>query len=139
MYPYDFGVLDVPQKDEDDSAIVLWIDRVVSFVNEVVEKHGKVLIYDNDGLSRCVTLAVGFLMVKNDWSFYESFIFVKNCRYMIEPNYLHATQLCHMRREKLDQITRLQFQCLCGSCTFNFVRECDTKLIDRCCCKVRSQ
>jgi len=91
-------------------------------------------VYSADGMSRSVAVIVGYLMEKNDWTFYEAFVHVKNFRYLVDPHQNFIRQLYDRWREKLSQKTKVQYQCLCGACTFSLITQVEEQL--DCQCKV---
>jgi dual specificity MAP kinase phosphatase len=71
-----------------------------SFIDEGM-KHGAVLVHCAAGFSRSVALAIGYLMKQRNWSFEESFKFVKlkrNSKYT-NPNFGFLKQLKDYEQE----------------------------------------
>jgi hypothetical protein len=95
----------------------------------------QVLVYSTDGMSRSVAVAVGYLMDKNDWTYFEAFVFVKNCRYLIDPSPSFIRQLYERWRTKSSQKTKVQYQCLCGACVFSLITHPEERTVE-CQCKV---
>jgi len=70
--------------------------------------YGSVLVHCHKGISRSATFVIGYLMMKNEFTYNEAFDYVKACRPIIAPNESFITQLIHFEsilneRRKIEQ------------------------------------
>lgn len=97
------------------------IQRFLDFVKRAVyDAKGTVLIFSARGVSRAAAFAIAWIMEERNWSYYESFIWLKDRRYVVNPNQGLARQLTRWGQRK--PTDTLVFQCHCGACTFGVVR-----------------
>ena len=119
-YPTHFKYIQVKIPDTATQDILLHFGHINEFVRNAFNQKGKVLIYSDQGVSRSAAFLMAFLMEQYRWSIFESFIFVKEKRYIIHPNIGFVRQLhTYGNRLKAKRNTAVaQYQCFCGSCTF---------------------
>jgi len=117
LYPVEFISMSVPLTVGHPEILVESLNNIVSFINEAKIRKGKVLVYSDTGTNRSAAVVIAFLMVTKNWTYFESFIFVRNCRYVIDPDARYVKELCKYYNSK--QIRNFQqYQCLCGACAF---------------------
>ena len=81
-FPGHFEYLQLKLHDELKQEIVPVFETVFNFINETVQRGGKVFIHSERGQSRCAALAIAYIMHSQQLSFYEAYIFVKD-RYAV--------------------------------------------------------
>ena len=74
-------------------------------------------MYSENGTSRSAVAIIGYLMATRNWTYYEAFVFVRNCRFVIDPEERYVKELCKYYQDK-QRCNFQQYQCLCGSCSF---------------------
>merc|ERR1711879_40931 len=115
LYSTEFFTLQVPLTKEDSQPLAKSIDSLVSFINEARIHNGRVLVYSGDATSRGPAVVIAYLMVTRNWTYFESMIFVKDARYIIDPDESLVKVLCQHQRETQRSRSK-QYQCLCGAC-----------------------
>ena len=74
--------------------IYVYFDECHSFIDECIcQKNKNIIIHCEAGVSRSSTIVISYLMKKNQMSFYEAFIFVRNKKPNIFPNFYFGKQL----------------------------------------------
>lgn len=66
-------------------------------------------------------------MVSRRWSYYESFIFLKNRRFIINPDKVFIQELEEYYNKTKQQNGNQKFQCICGACSFSVSCSFDPK------------
>ncbi len=121
-FPGEFEYLNLEIQDHALQAITPVLPRFVEFVRRAIEpEKGCVLIFSARGVSRCAALAIAWVMEDLNQSFYESFIYVKDRRYVINPNHGFVRQLVKWGGRKSTEET--SFQCHCGACVYSAASE----------------
>ena len=120
LYSVEFMTLHIPLTKP--QILIDSLDKIVHFINDAMSKNGKVLIYSHSGRSSSAIVVIGYLMITRNWSYFESFIFIRNQRYIIDPDEKFVTALCtFFKSEKL--LCHFQkYQCLCGACAFTVTK-----------------
>ena len=99
------------------------IGKFVSFINDARKKNGKVLIYCYDGSSCSASVAVAYFMISRNLSYFESMLFIKDCRYIIDIPSCFSKVLCHFQDKQKQK--KQTFQCLCGACSLTVINSFD--------------
>jgi hypothetical protein len=121
-FPGEFEYLNLEIQDHALQALTPVLARFVEFVRRAIEQEkGCVLIFSARGVSRCAALAIAWVMEDLNQSFYESFICVKDRRYVINPNHGFVRQLVKWGGRKSTEET--SFQCHCSACVYSAVSE----------------
>ncbi len=92
-YPDSFIYLHLPLDDKHSQDIVFDINRVIDFVKDVVRVQGRVFVFSDRGHSRSAALVIAWVMYSCQLSVQEAFVYVKDRRYVIEPNRSFLRQL----------------------------------------------
>lgn len=61
-------------------------------------------------------------MVSRNWSYFESYIYIRNQRFFIDPNENFVTALCTFYKFEKQLCNYQRYQCLCGACAFTVTR-----------------
>ncbi len=121
-FPGEFEYLNLDIQDHALQSISPVLQRFIEFVRRALEQErGCVLIFSARGVSRCAALAIAWVMEDLNQSFYESFIFVKDRRYVINPNHGFVRQLVKWGARKATE--EMAFQCHCGACVYSAVSD----------------
>ena len=115
IYQLEFVTFCLPLSKQEPQKLVQSIDSLVLFINDARVRQGKVMIYSEEGISRSSAVSIAYLMATRNWTFFEAMIFVKDCRYVIDPDEEYIKVLCEYHRVKQKSSTK-QYQCLCGAC-----------------------
>jgi atypical dual specificity phosphatase len=117
-FPGEFEYLSFEVQDHPLQQISVLFPRFLEFMAKALkEDKGNVLIFSARGVSRCAAFAIAWIMEElQKPSFYESFVFLKDRRYVINPNHGFVRQLIKWGHRKPSEITK--FQCHCGACVF---------------------
>jgi hypothetical protein len=116
-FPGEFEYLDLQLQDEARQQLTPLLPRFLDFVRSALEEqNGCVLIYSDRGVSRAAALAIAWIMEACNLSYYESFVFLKDRRYVINPNHGFAHQLSRWGLRKPSEMTL--YQCHCGACVY---------------------
>lgn len=117
-FPGEFEYLTLDIQDHALQALTPALQRFIEFMHKSLEQEkGRVLIFSARGVSRCAALAIAWVMEQFNQSFYESFIFVKDRRYIANPNHGFVRQLMKWGGRKATDDT--SYQCHCGACIFS--------------------
>ncbi len=117
-FPGEFEYLTLDLQDHALQALAPSLQRFVEFMHRSLDQEkGCVLIFSARGVSRCAALAIAWVMEQLNQSFYESFVFVKDRRYVINPNHGFVRQLMKWGGRKSSDDT--SYQCHCGACIFS--------------------
>lgn len=85
-------ILDIPETD-----IRTYVDECSVFIQQAKQQDGVVLVHCNAGVSRSVSVVIGYLMKQERLSFTEAFNQVKSVRPSARPNPGFYQQLLHYR------------------------------------------
>lgn len=83
-------ILDVPQTD-----IRTFLEECSQFIDQARDQSGVVLVHCNAGVSRSVSVVIGYLMTREKLSFADAFSQVKSARPSARPNEGFYQQLLH--------------------------------------------
>lgn len=95
MYPADFTYLNLPLKDEPLSEDMLhlpmtplasFIPASAFFIQDCLDRNGKVMVHCRKGISRSVAIVAGFLMFERGASLVEAVNLIRNRRKVADPN-----------------------------------------------------
>ncbi|XP_053204645.1 serine/threonine/tyrosine-interacting protein B-like [Panonychus citri] len=67
-------------------AIIPFFSQVKDFINDCLNKHGKVLVHGNAGISRSASLVISYLMDVSELSYPHALALVQSKRYCVHPN-----------------------------------------------------
>ena len=91
LFPNDFKYLRIDIKDEEDVNILDQIEKTNLFIKDAI-KNGKVYVHCYRGLSRSVSIIIGYLMSSNGLTFEQSKQLIMKTRH-IAPNNGFVKQL----------------------------------------------
>ncbi|KAG7511782.1 hypothetical protein JOB18_010217 [Solea senegalensis] len=74
-------ILDLPDTD-----ITSYVGECSSFIDQVQEQGGVVLVHCNAGVSRCASVVIGYLMLREGLLFEDAYSQVKLARPSVRPN-----------------------------------------------------
>ena len=95
-------------------------------------------VLDEDGVSKSAAVVIAYLMEIRNWSFHEAFIFLKECRYVVEVDVEFIDVLVDWKFKQ--NATKRQYQCLCGACVITVSAPFEQSAFPNprgCSCKVR--
>uniref|UniRef100_A0A1I7WSN3 Tyrosine-protein phosphatase domain-containing protein n=1 Tax=Heterorhabditis bacteriophora TaxID=37862 RepID=A0A1I7WSN3_HETBA len=78
--------MDVPVDDSNIARISGYFEKVCQFIDSAKESGGKTIIFCAAGVSRSATLAIMYLMIRNDKTLKEAYYCVNQVRPIISPN-----------------------------------------------------
>ncbi len=121
-FPGEFDYLTLELQDHALQSLSPSLQRFVEFMRKSLDQEkGCVLIFSARGISRCAALAIAWVMDQLNQSFYESFIYVKDRRYVVNPNHGFVRQLIKWGGRK--SVDDASFQCHCGACIYSVSTE----------------
>ena len=85
-FPHDFRYHRVPIYDDYDQHIEQYFDDCFRFINHCRKTGGRILIHCYAGISRSATITIAYIMKTNNYSFTDTFKYVKKQRSIVEPN-----------------------------------------------------
>ncbi|XP_044749193.1 serine/threonine/tyrosine-interacting protein-like [Coccinella septempunctata] len=88
---YTYLTLDIV--DSEFEGILKHIPVVTKFINTARNRHGKVLVHGNTGISRSAALVLGYVMKTYNYSYTQALRLVKQKRGCVNPNPGFASQL----------------------------------------------
>ena len=80
-------------EDSKDQNIIDIFPIIISKLKELVDKNYKIYIHCYAGVSRSPSVVIYYLMKYNHMNYGQAYEFVKNIRYIIEPNANFIKQL----------------------------------------------
>ena len=83
-YHNEFLYLKIDLNDYVEDSLLPYIDKCIKFIDE--NKHKKIFVHCNAGVSRSPSIIIAYLMKSFNYSFKEAYNFVKNKRNIINPN-----------------------------------------------------
>ena len=86
IYPEDIVYMNIHIRDTDDAPISDYFKASYDFIDEAVERGGKVLVHCLRGVSRSTTLVCYYLMRKHGISATQALEFVAHYRPIAKPN-----------------------------------------------------
>jgi protein tyrosine phosphatase len=86
MYPQDFKYYTVDVCDRPYSQINKYFDECADFIDDAVNKNGKVLVHCKCGVSRSTTLIAAYLIKKKNYSVDGAIEIIKKSRNCIQAN-----------------------------------------------------
>lgn len=93
-WPEHFLYHHVTMTDDARQDIRHQLGGCIAFIDEAVEHRGRVLIYSDRGTSRSAALTIAYLMYSTQgMSVHEAYVFVKDRRYIVDPNRSFRRQL----------------------------------------------
>jgi protein-tyrosine phosphatase len=116
IYPLEFLTFNIPLSLQNPNTLRNSIDALVSFITEAKRQKGKVMVYSQHAISRGAVVVIAYLMATRNWNYFQAFIFVKEHRYIIDPDEAYIKVLCQYHHHRQYSST-IQFQCLCGACS----------------------
>ncbi|EGG14454.1 putative protein kinase [Cavenderia fasciculata] len=143
-FPDHFEYLHLQLHDDESQDILHSLTSAFDFIRDAIVHQGRVLIVSDKGISRSAALAIGYFMDSRSISYFEAFILIRDCRYIINPNLGFVEQLCRWGKQRRTQKglaewgggieaqfantnnTTTQFQCLCGACVFTLLAPFDS-------------
>ncbi|KAL6064721.1 NEK protein kinase [Balamuthia mandrillaris] len=140
-----FKYLHVKLLDDPYQDILSHVHEVIAFIRKALVKKGNVLIYSEKGVSRSAAMAIVYLMETRRMNYFEAFVFVKERRYIIQPNRGFVRQLAAWGENMVKQlnlsINKQQFQCICKATVFslfsalNLNEDGKDSDVKPCCCR----
>ncbi|XP_067282959.1 dual specificity protein phosphatase 16 [Pseudorasbora parva] len=95
----DSHFLRVPINDSFCEKILPWLDQSLEFIEKAKASNGRVLVHCLAGISRSATIAIAYIMKRNDMSLDEAYRFVKEKRPTISPNFNFLGQLLDFEKK----------------------------------------
>jgi protein-tyrosine phosphatase len=86
FHPDTFNYLTIDIGDEIDQNIAQHFSTVNQFIDDVISKNEGVLVHCYAGISRSVSLVLGYLIEKRNMSLEHAYDLVKSKRNFIQPN-----------------------------------------------------
>src|SRR5437870_10377941 len=86
IYPEQFTYKNVSICDDESSDIYQYFDDCIQFIDDAIEKGGKVLVHCMCGISRSATIVAAYLIDKCHYSDEEAINIIKEYRDCINPN-----------------------------------------------------
>jgi len=86
----------VPLEDIPSQNIIEYLPQVTMFIDETIEK-GNVLVHCSMGISRSVSLVIGYFMIKYAYDYKSIYDYVKSQRAIADPNIGFKKQLQKLR------------------------------------------
>ncbi|CAL1290228.1 unnamed protein product [Larinioides sclopetarius] len=102
----EFTFLRLPATDSYQQNIKQYFSKAFAFIDEARKRNSAVLVHCQAGISRSATIAIGYLMYKNNLSSMEAYEMVKSKRPIISPNLHFMGQLW-----ELEQVLRNNQDC----------------------------
>ncbi|KAM8808755.1 dual specificity protein phosphatase 4 [Eudromia elegans] len=91
----------IPVEDNHKADIGSWFMEAIEYIDAVQERHGRVLVHCQAGISRSATICLAYLMMKQRVRLEEAFEFVKQRRSVISPNFSFMGQLLQFEAQVL--------------------------------------
>lgn len=86
MFPGGFVYKLLPLRDISEQNIMDFFDESTKFINDALEKNGKVYVHCMAGVSRSATLVAAWLMTTKNMKPEEAIEFMKSKRAVVNPN-----------------------------------------------------
>ncbi|KAF8791662.1 Dual specificity protein phosphatase 10 like protein [Argiope bruennichi] len=102
----EFTFLRLPATDSYQQNIKQYFGKAFAFIDEARKRNSAVLVHCQAGISRSATIAIGYLMYKDNLSSMEAYEMVKSKRPIISPNLHFMGQLW-----ELEQVLRNNQDC----------------------------
>lgn len=84
--PDEFNYYQISAVDDPSEDIKQYFASTNRFIENVLARHGKVLVHCTAGVSRSPTIILAYLIYKHGYSLDEALLFVYNKRKWIRPN-----------------------------------------------------
>ncbi len=112
---------------------------VIDFIGNCIRVGGKVLICGERGIANSSSIVLCFLMHAKQFSLYEAMIFLREKRYLVNPDQHAVYQLQMWESNLLKGRKRTQSfsLCLCGACVVHMLAS-PAITVHPCCCHVRN-
>jgi len=141
-----FQTLDIDPETLTTRSFGHWVDGVIGFYRSAIIRNGKVLIASETSMSIGAAIAIALVMETRMLSYYESFVYVKERRYFIDPHprlveiLLHRALLLSTTWNtryyepswKLQQ--RCHLRCYCGACCISLFEPVPLESVRKCRC-----
>eukprot|EP01038_Epipyxis_sp_PR26KG_P008993 gene8993-12132_t len=82
----------IPIFDNKGEDILSHMNTSYKFIEDS-RHHGNILVHCKKGVSRSAAFVIGYLMIKNEFTFDEALTYVQSCRPIVMPNTSFITQL----------------------------------------------
>ncbi|KAA0715498.1 Dual specificity protein phosphatase 19 [Triplophysa tibetana] len=96
------SILDLPDTD-----IISYVQECAQFIDQAKAEKGVVLVHCNSGVSRSVSVVIGYLMLREKQAFDDAFARVKSARSVSCPNPGFMEQLKNFRPQGATQANGL--------------------------------
>ncbi|XP_059162112.1 dual specificity protein phosphatase 1-A-like [Physella acuta] len=93
LFQSQFKYMNIHINDNMDADLISWFPKIISFIDEVAQENGKVLVHCRMGVSRSATVCIAYIMQKQGLSLDSAFEFVMSRRPIIDPNLNFIQQL----------------------------------------------
>ncbi|TRY96952.1 hypothetical protein DNTS_013241 [Danionella cerebrum] len=93
--------------DQPDTDIISHIKDCAQFIDQAKAEKGVVLVHCNSGVSRSVSVVIGYLMLKENQAFGDTFALVKSARPVSCPNPGFMEQLKNFKPQHTTQANGL--------------------------------
>ncbi|TPX64435.1 hypothetical protein SpCBS45565_g05844 [Spizellomyces sp. 'palustris'] len=85
-FPDDFVYHVIEVSESPMQNLIPYFPDAKQFIDYALERGGRVLVHCNSGISRSPSFVVAYVMMSQRWGFQESFTFVQNKRFCMNPN-----------------------------------------------------
>ncbi|KND02796.1 uncharacterized protein SPPG_01877 [Spizellomyces punctatus DAOM BR117] len=85
-FPDDFVYHVIEVSESPMQNLIPYFPDAKQFIDYALEQGGRVLVHCNSGISRSPSFVVAYVMMSQRWGFQESFTFVQNKRFCMNPN-----------------------------------------------------
>ncbi|XP_062862590.1 dual specificity protein phosphatase 19a [Trichomycterus rosablanca] len=106
-FPELFIYKTVSVLDQPDTDIISHLQECAQFIDQAKAEKGVVLVHCNSGVSRSVSVVIGYLMMKEGQSFDDAFSLVKSARPASCPNPGFIEQLKKFKPQHSSQMNGL--------------------------------
>lgn len=86
LYPEDFTYKNIYLQDITCEDIYPHLDECADYIKSVIDEDGKILVHCSQGVSRSATAVIAYLIKYDKMNFQDAYKFLKDKRYLIEPN-----------------------------------------------------
>lgn len=83
----------IPVEDNVQADMSVWFNEAITFIDDIKQSGGKVLVHCHAGISRSATICLAYLIACNNVSLSDAFRYVKHRRSVISPNFSFMGQL----------------------------------------------
>lgn len=92
-FPRDYAYLRLNLNDDMSQSLYEVLEKTYQFIWKAISNGGTVLVHCAAGISRSASIVIYFLMKLKNWSYIQSYNYIKNKRKQINPNQNFARQL----------------------------------------------